>query len=150
MAVIGHNWSSYFLGLSCRKIRQALSYLNTYSLTGDDCSKYFHCSDTFVPDNDVCLSSEFGGGRVFEKHNFYDVSQRKALQPQQIDTHRIIETVASPGTSNFYRLTASIGLCRPGGAVVWLIYLLFTVFEWQVINTLATKGRFKLGGPTEV
>ena len=75
------------------------------SFSDDDCPKFFHCSgEQSVIDSNSCLSALFGGGRVFEKRNLYDVSMREALQPTE---NVVIETVASPATIHFYRLVAS-------------------------------------------
>ena len=71
----------------------------------DDCPKFFHCSgEQSVINSSSCLSALFGEGRVFEKRNLYDVAMREALQPTK---KVVIETVASPATTHFYRLVAS-------------------------------------------
>ncbi|XP_063675488.1 uncharacterized protein LOC134812179 [Bolinopsis microptera] len=74
------------------------------SPTSEDCSKYFHCSDQqFEDDTSVCLSADFGDSKVFKEHNFYDVSKRKALQPQNVAKNLVLETIASPGTTHYHR-----------------------------------------------
>ena len=52
----------------------------------------------------MCLSADFGDSKVFQKHNFYDVSKRKALQAQNVAKHLVLETIASPGTTHYHRL----------------------------------------------
>ena len=74
----------------------------THKSAGADCKKSILCSDDLSEvDETSCLSVEFGDGQVFQKHNLYDVSMKKALKPGE---NLVIETVLSPGTVHFHRL----------------------------------------------
>ncbi|KAL5264684.1 hypothetical protein ACHWQZ_G005683 [Mnemiopsis leidyi] len=70
----------------------------------EDCTKYFYCSDAISYGADICLGADFGQStKVFERNNFYDVSKRGVLNPQNGAQKLVIDTIASPGSGLFYR-----------------------------------------------
>ena len=77
---------------------------NDHYSESEDCTKYFYCSDAISYGADICLGADFGQStKVFERNNFYDVSKRGVLNPQNGAQKLVIDTIASPGSGLFYR-----------------------------------------------